>query len=181
MWSPSYTAAIPLQGACVFPLSIDGSVHFDSTGINRLTTLKTVADRIADKLLEKQCTDVYVEGSRVRFHNAVFGGTIQFGDWYSGSFFQSFGSGAFDVEAAIDGITVRYNLSQMRMIAVLALVTAVAALMINGGRISPDFTIWPFPAGVFLTIFVIVSAYHWLRAQFWLRNSLRDLPELQRR
>jgi hypothetical protein len=171
----------------VIPFDISGTVRIPTAVRSNSATVKAVANRLAAMLDEKDVRPTfYVEGNRVRFHNKWFGGTIRFGvgsdiDDIGSSFFSIFGSGTFDIEAAVDGITARFSLSLARMWVSLALFAAFFCVVTGRFAGLTWDALWPFPLAFIAGFFVLNLAYMWVRVWFWLRRGLRDLPELQTR
>jgi hypothetical protein len=170
----------------VIPFDISGSVRIPTTVRSNSATVKAVANRLAAMLDEKDCDEVLIEGNRVRFHNKWFGGTIRFGfgsdtDGIGSSFLSIFGCGTFDIEAAVDGITVRFSLSLARMWVSLALFAAFFCVVTGRFTGLTWDALWPFPLAFIAGFFILNLAYMWVRVWFWLRRGLRDLPELQTR
>lgn len=165
----------------MFPFDVSGTVRVPTAVRSNSATVKAVANRLAAMLDEKDCSEVFIEGNRVRFTNALFGGTIRFG-WsdYMSSFLSGFGSGAFDIEAAIDGITIRFSLSMVRQWIGFALLAAFWWFVPpRPTEITwPDG--WPFLLPV-LGFFVLYYAFIWGRTWFWLKRGLEGVSELSMR
>jgi hypothetical protein len=162
----------------VIPFDIAGTVHISGRVRSNSATVKAAANRLAAMLDEKDCTEVFIEGNRVRFTNAWFGGTLRWGlSDYRSSLFTSFGSGTFDIEAALDGLSVTFSLSLVRTWILVGLLAAVFF-----GVPAPKHTlywheVWSYPVAFLVGIAVVNYVVTWLRVRYWLRKGLEGVSE----
>jgi hypothetical protein len=165
----------------MIPFGMFGTVHLKCGGRSNAATVKAVATRLAAILDEKECSDVSVEGNRVRFRNKLFGGSIRFslgGDWddFRSSFLGVFDSGTFDIDATLGEVSVRYNLNAFRLwIAAVVMI----AFFVAAGRVPLTLdALWSHPL---LPIVAFLAIYYiglWIYVPFWLRRGLNDVNEL---
>lgn len=162
----------------MFPFDISGTVRLSGRVRSNTAAVKAAANRLAAMLDQKDCSEVFIEGNRVRFRNTWFSGGQRWG-WsdYRSNLFSGFGTGTFDIEAALDGITVRFALSLARMWIVWGL---LVALMVWTDRLETARfweRVWPYPLLPLAGFAVLFGAITWARVWYWLRKGLRDLPE----
>lgn len=166
----------------MIPFDISGTVRIPTTVRSNSATVKAVATRLAAMLDEKDCDEVYVDGNRVRFHNKWFGGTLRWGtrglELFDSSLFTSFGTGTFDIEAAIDGITVRFSLSLARTWILVGLFAAIFFGPSTPTSSSIWDTLWPNPLAYIVGFLVLYFVYIWGRVWFWLKRGLAGVSGL---
>jgi hypothetical protein len=164
----------------VIPFDIFGTVHLKCGGRSNAGTVKAVATRLAAMLDEKDCSDVYIEGNRVRFHNKLFGRSIRFtwgGDWddFRNSFLNGFGSGTFDIDATLGDVTVRYSLNAFRLWISTAVMVPLIAII---GHVPLTFdALWWSPLLPITAIVVIYYIGIWIYVPFWLKRGLKEVND----
>ncbi len=162
----------------MIPFDISGTVRIPTGARTNFATVKAVAKRLEDLLYEADVSKVFVEGGRVRYRNAWFGGTFRFGfSDYGRSFLTITGPGTFDIEAAIDSIAIRFRLSLTRTW-LPSLVIFAATFFFLSRRHAPDWdamvpAVWVAMAA----LLVLQCAYFWGRTWFWLKRGLKDVSE----
>jgi hypothetical protein len=158
-----------------------GTVHLKCGGRSNAATVRAVATHLSTMLNKLECSNVSIEGNRVRFRNNLFGGSIRFSwggneDNYRDSFLGQFSSGMFDIDAAADGVAVRYRLNGFRL-----WITTAIMIVILIPRFHTPISInalWQFPL---LPIIALATLYYisiWFYVAFWLRRELDEVNDL---
>ena len=166
----------------MIPFDISGTVRIATTVRSNSATVKAVANRLATMLDEKDCSEVYIEGNRVRFHNKWIGGTLRWGargvEVFDSSLITNFGTGTFDIEAAIDGIAIRFSLSLARLWLVVGVMVAGMLLTSPQPMKLLWIEVWPSPLLLLLGFVILYYAITWGRVWFWLRRGLSGVSAL---
>lgn len=160
----------------MFPVSLEGSVHFAPGVRLNADTKKAVVNRIVDMLDEADASSVTTEGYLVRF-------TVDLrrpvGNW---NILVPFNGGTIAVEAETERVRVRYDLNTKRiLIFVTGAVAALGAFMVfaHPEKYGP-LTVLPYLIPGWLWLFGMNYVTSMIRVPRWLRRGLRDLPELRR-
>lgn len=158
----------------MFPLSIKGSVRLKFDGAPSDRRVKALTRQIAKMLRDAPASPVSCDTNRVEFACALFRRA-----WPWNILFP-FEAGTLEVRPDLKAIRVRYVLRTERL---MTFTGAIAGLL-GIGLLGVSESVGPVTLAIVLgiawiTLFSLIYVVTVIRFPLWMRNGLRDAPELR--